>query len=367
MRDGASPPGRIEVTAVDGRPGEACSATGVLEEWGLEVRVWATSGDPVIFAQASGVRQHEITVLFWGSYRGRAQGEESGFWIPEAVRALGHELPVNVKVLLVGETDPSECLREHRQLLHADLLLHMEGDVPSRRRPEIILGEKGILVLELIARGPRMDVGCTLDRLVPNPAWKLVWALSSIRGPEGRIQIDAFFDDVRPPGRKELECIDGCSFDTFTDLERYGLDSFVDSVIGSEAVKRLCFWPSCSVNGFHGGYTGAGTKTVMPSEARARLTIQLVPDQKSEKAYLQLCRYLVRQGFGDIEVHLVSARDPAGIELAHPLVPLLTRAVRKVCGCEPIVLPMIGTATDGKDRYCQELGLPVIRLTCGTL
>lgn len=371
-----------------------------LQQVGVEAKVYETALHPIVVGERQGKRR-DMTVLLYGHYdvqppepldlwisppfepeirngriHGRGSADDKGQFFThikavEAWLAAADELPINVKFIFEGEEEIgspnlSQFIDTHRELLAADLMVGADGNVHPSGCPEIALGMKGMLYVELIAKGAKFDVHCGRDPIVPNPAWQLVWALSTLRDPSGRIAIEGFYDDVLPPSRLDLEAIDKLPFDTFQRLDGYAINSFVDGVIGAEANKRLVLWPTCSIDGIYGGYMGAGSKTIIPREARAKVAMRLVPDQRSEDILAKLRSHLDSHGFSDIGIEVQGGVfEPSKTPLDMPYLPALIDTCRDVYGCDPLVFPMFSTGGSGPDaNFGKVLGVHTAWIPC---
>lgn len=119
----------------------------------------------------------------------------------EAYRNTNNELPVNLKFLFEGEEEIGSphlphLVEENRLKLKADADVCFDGGIDETGRPEVVLGVKGILYVELHASGPKVDIHSSLAPMVPNPAWRIIWALDSIKQGDERIRIDGWYDRV---------------------------------------------------------------------------------------------------------------------------------------------------------------------------
>ncbi|MDH5689472.1 MAG: M20/M25/M40 family metallo-hydrolase, partial [Candidatus Bathyarchaeota archaeon] len=205
----------------------------------------------------------------------------------KAVKEVLGEPPVNLRFLIEGEEEmgsrnlPS-FVKENISILRADGYI-WEGDgVDGEDRPVITLGAKGILYVELRAKGAGADVHSSRAPLVPNPAWRLVWALSSMKDSDERIRIFGWYDDVVPPSDEELQLLKDAPFDEEADKRELGLRDYLRGVTGVDSRRTLYFSTTCNICGFDAGYKGPGTKTVLPSEAMAKVDFRLVEAQKPE-------------------------------------------------------------------------------------
>jgi acetylornithine deacetylase/succinyl-diaminopimelate desuccinylase-like protein len=211
-------------------------------------------------------------------------------------------------------------------------VVSFDGSIDVSGRPKIGLGTSGMVFVELTARGAVRELHSAQARLFPNPAWRLVWALASIKGPDERVGMAGFDDPIRPPDDADRELMRAMGWDGRAQLREAGLDAFVLDVAGEAALERLLFQPGLALAGFESGYTGAGMKAVIPSSATAKLEFRIVPDQEPEAVLEQLRAHLDGHGFGDIEVTVLATVETARTDPGDPIVEVVAGAARDVYG-----------------------------------
>jgi acetylornithine deacetylase/succinyl-diaminopimelate desuccinylase-like protein len=370
-----------------------------MQEVGLSARILPTGGHPVVFGD-SGNLDALFTLLIYGHYDvqppepldkwysppfepevrdgriyGRGTADNKGQFFThlkaiEVVRQLAGGMPVRVKLLIEGEEEIgsvhlSDFVQAHRDLLRADLALGVDGNIHPSGQPEIAQGMKGMLYVELAARGPRADLHCGKDPLVTNPAWRLVWALSTLRDTDQRILIDGFYDRVVPPTKEETVLIDRVPVDMDSLFETFGVDAFLGGLTGTEALKRLVFEPTCSIDGLSAGYAGPGMKTIIPATAAAKVCLRLVPRQTSDEVLAKLRAHLDRRGFQDIALTTLGTFEPSRSVVAPHLMERIVRAVVSVYGQDPLIFPLFSTGGSGPDFvFTRDLGIPSVWIPC---
>ncbi len=300
---------------------------------------------------------------------GRGISDNKGHLISRllAIRALqeanGGRLPVTIKFLVEGDEEIGspkleEFVQRHRERLAADVCLHEGGGVNATGRPIISLGVKGVLAILLKVRTAARDSHSSLGATVPNAAWRLVWALASLKDADERIRIPGFYDDARPPTEREDAFLRELPSEEEKLKERLELRDFVCGVRGYDYQRRLIFEPTCTINGLGSGYQGRGMKTVLPSEAKAKLDFRLVPDQDPHDITEKLRRHLASEGFDDIDVRFFEGEFPARSDADHPFVELVRSTAREVYGEEPITVPN-SPATQPLHPMMNVLGVPM--------
>ena len=371
----------------------------MVQEVGLMAQILPTGGHPVVFGDSLSA-EAPFTLLIYGHYDvqppepldkwvsapfapeirdgriyGRGTADNKGQFFThlkaiDAVRQVVGQIPIRVKLLIEGEEEIgsvhlSSFVQTHRELLRADLALGVDGNIHSSGRPEIALGMKGMLYVELVVRGPRADLHCGKDPLVVNPAWRLTWALSTLKDRDSRILIDGFYDRVVPPSRDDLAWLDLVPVEMETLLQTYGVDSFLGGVAGTEALRRLVFEPTCSIDGLGSGYTGPGMKTIIPTTATAKLSLRLVPDQTSGEIFTKLRAHLDRRGFHDIELRKLGTFEPSRSTVDRSLLEQIVRTVAAVYARDPLLFPLFSTGGSGPDFvFTRDLKVPSVWIPC---
>lgn len=279
-------------------------------------QVMPTNGNPVVYAEKI-VNPEARTVLVYGHYDvmpvdpreewltepfepvikngriwGRGADDDKGqlFMHAKAFEAMcaTDSLPCNVKFMLEGEEEIGSAnlydfCRENKELLKADIILVSDTSMISMDTPSITCGLRGLTYMEVEVTGPNKDLHSGLfGGAVANPANVLTRLVSSLVDEKGRVTIPHFYDDVRELTPAEREAFNKAPFC----LEDYKRSLDIDDVEGEEGyttIERTGVRPSLDVNGIWGGYTGEGTKTVIPSKASAKISMRLVPNQDFEK------------------------------------------------------------------------------------
>ena len=279
----------------------------------------------------------------------------------ESILACHGRLPCNVLVLLEGEEEVgsphiAEFIREHKDRLKADLAITSDGSVHESGRPCVMFGVRGVAVFELRAKGARRDVHSgNLGGIVPNPLWRLVQLLASMKNAQGEILIDGFYDDVVPPTSMEREALDSLPYDVEKIKRELGLRE-LDTPFDRSIADRLAVWPTMTINGFHGGYGGEGPKTVLPCEAIAKCDIRLVHDQSRDDIFAKVEEH-VREHAPDVEFVPLGGMEPSKTPLESPFTEPLRQAIVDAQGVEPLLVPAMG-GTLPDYVFTRILGIP---------
>ena len=282
----------------------------------------------------------------------------------EAYRAAIGELPLRVKFVVEGEEEVgslhlAQFAQENHELLAADGCLWESGGKDEAERFVLYLGLKGIAYLELRARGAKSDLHSSLATIVPNPAWRLVWALSTLKDEDDHITIDGFMDHVAEPTQVEMDILEAIPFEEEKIKENFGIPEFIRGLSGVEALKKHLYEPTCTICGFKSGYIEEGSKTVLPSTATVKLDFRLVPNLTPELVGQLLRQHLDRRGFEDIEIALGVGERSARSPLDAPIVKAAVAAAEAVYGQPPVIYP---TMAGSGPMYplSEALGIPAV-------
>ncbi|MDR4510087.1 MAG: M20/M25/M40 family metallo-hydrolase [Nitrososphaeraceae archaeon] len=229
------------------------------------------------------------------------------------------DIPCNVKFLIEGEEEIGSphikaFLNQYKELLHCDGVIWEFGYFDEKDRPLIILGVKGILYVEIVTKGgPSRDVHSSLASLIENPAWIMVNVLKNIRSDSGRILIPDWYREMRPFSNYEITILQEQPFDEEFFKKEYGIDKFLNNLNGFEAKKYYEGMPTCNISGLYSGFSGKGSKTVLPNKAVAKIDFRLVPDMDPDLQFKRLCDHLEQCGFTQdmLEIKLVHKTPPA--------------------------------------------------------
>ena len=270
------------------------------------------------------------------------------------------DVPCNIKFLIEGEEEIGslhlkEYLTVYKKKFECDAVIWEGGFIDSKERPIISLGQKGILSVELVAKGPSRDAHSSLAVLIDNPAWHLIRALNTMRDKNGRILIKDWYKEVRDFTSEELSTIENEPFDENALKKEHGIESFLNNATGFEAKKAFEGAPSCNICGLVAGYTGEGAKTVLPSKAIAKLDFRLVPDMIPEMQFERLKKHLQQQGIGthkvdgrndndtNIEIKFLDGEPAARTAINHPFVNIVKEAAIEIYGGAIINVSSAGT------------------------
>jgi acetylornithine deacetylase/succinyl-diaminopimelate desuccinylase-like protein len=250
--------------------------------------------------------------------------------------------------------------REHRDLLAADVAYTSDGPVHESGRYLISLGVRGVLTVELEARGPKRDYHSGHGgNLLPNPAWELVHLLSTMREPDGRITIDGFYDDVRPVEPGERAAIDELPHDLPGYLATNGISGLVPHPV-ENFFERFMLHPTLNINGFASGYGGQGVKTIIPSKAVVKIDMRLVVDQSADDIWEKFQRH-VKQHAPNVVARRLGSMEPSRTPVGDPYVQVVARAVERATGERPYISPSSGGSLPDY-AFTRDLKLPLVKV-----
>jgi acetylornithine deacetylase/succinyl-diaminopimelate desuccinylase-like protein len=274
------------------------------------------------------------------------------------------DVPCNIKFIVEGEEEIGSVniekyLSKYKHKLAADGVIWEFGYVDEKNKPIISLGMKGLLYVELIAKGPSQDVHSSLAVLIENPAWRLIQALNTIRSTNGKILIKDWYKEVREFTPDEVDNISLEPFDEKEFKSHYGVDKFVNDVRGIEVRKALVGMPTCNIAGLLAGYVGQGAKTVLPSTALAKLDFRLVPDMDPKRQLQRLANHLKSNGFGDVGIKFIHGESASRTPLNQPFVKQVKDSAAESFGVEPIV-SVSSSGTGPMHSFVKILGAPCV-------
>lgn len=348
----------------------------MMEQLGIETRLLETHWQPYVFGQMKS-RGSDKTLLVYNHYDvvsadplqewicdpfaaelrdgkiiGRGATDSKGNLMAhlaavESFVRVAQDVPINLKFLFDGEEEIGcvsmpALLREHRELLHADAVLSFDSGFTDGDAPTITFGNGGILYLEVTARGGRKILHSSRGgNLVPNPLWDLVWALATLKGPDQRIRIERFYENVRPVTSADEALMQDMPWDDARQREAFGVEEFLRDLSGVEAVRAMFFEPKCTLCGITGGYAGEGVKTVLPNVASAKIHFSLTADQLPDEILDKLRAHLQRQGCENLELRTLSATEPSVCSPDSEIGKATRRAAEQVYGAKSVVLPRL--------------------------
>ena len=313
---------------------------------GLETTLHETGGNPILTARLKG--RGEKTLLFYNHYdvqpaeplsewssppfdaevvdghviargatdnKGNIMSRLAAF---EAFLAVRGELPCTVKYIIEGEEEvgsPSlePFVKENADLLAADGCV-WEDNTTRVDIPVLSLGNKGLCYMELTCRTANVDFHSSNAQIYENAAWRMTWALSTMKDQNENVLVEGFYDDVLPITEIEDELIRRVPpYNGAERLEKFELRKFLLDLKDEDLPRRHLANPTFNIAGFDGGYTGEGVKTIVSARARAKVDCRLVPNQDPYKIRDCVRAHLDKHGFRGhrrgASLHLLSGEE----------------------------------------------------------
>jgi acetylornithine deacetylase/succinyl-diaminopimelate desuccinylase-like protein len=260
----------------------------------------------------------------------------------EAFLKTTGEPPMNLKFVFEGEEEigsPSlpKFIKENKSMLSADVAVGEGGPVNGEGRPVIRLGNKGLLYVEFHVKTASADQHSQEAVISPNPAWRLVWALGSLKGPDEKIKIDGFYSGVEKYTPEEVELINSSPFDEEERRKGRGIDRFILGLSGNDLKLRYFEEATCNIAGFTSGYGGKGAKTVLPAVASAKMDFRLLPNQDPSDILEKLKKHLKQNGFDDIIVEGGSQLMPSRTPVTNPYVRVAMKNMEEIYEKQPVI------------------------------
>ena len=343
-----------------------------LQGLGIEnVEIMPTAGHPVIYGDYL-KKPGAPTVLIYGHYDvqpadplelwdtgpfeprvegdllyGRGSSDMKGqvlatFAAIESLMKGGGDIPVNLKFLLeveeeIGSRNLESFLREHADKFKANVSLNPDAGMLGIDMPTITYGLRGLAYFEINLTGPKADLHSGLyGGAVHNPAQVLTELVAKMHDEKGHIMLPGFYDSVRPISEQERADFARLPIDE----DHYLNETGVPALWGEEGyipAERTGARPTLEVNGLLSGWTGPGSKTVLPAKAMAKISCRLVPDQNPVEVGNQMVRFMEENAPKTVkwEVKKLSSSPYAIADLSNPGVKTMNDAMESVWGVRP--------------------------------
>ena len=344
-RDGTTRDCKIPSVSAQGLELVPCAelTAKLMQAEGIETELMDTNGGPpVVFGQLSCPIPDAPTVLFYNHYDVQP-AEPFDLWTSDAFtlterdgklfargaaddkghitsrllalkavkRACGGVLPFHVKFFAEGEEEIGsphigKFIEENADTFTADACIWEEGGVDESGKPALYCGMRGIAYFELTVKTINYDAHSGVGgSLLPNAAWRLVWALASLKDANERVLLPGHYDSAKKASLRDLQLLDLLPGDEEYLRRVFGLDENGAlggaQTTGLEFKRRAVFEPTLTVCGLNAGWQGMGAKTVLPATAMAKIDFRLIPDQDPDTVYAALRKHLDNNGFTDIE------------------------------------------------------------------
>jgi len=308
-----------------------------------------------------------------GRFVGRGVADDKGHIVMhlsalEALRVADRAPAVNLTFVFEGEEEyGSESLytwiEEHRERLTADVAVISDTAFFEGNRPGITVGLRGIMYAQIDVELSPVDLHSGMyGGVVANPANALAGIIAALKGPDGRVRIPGFYDDVVPLTNEEREAMAALGFDN--EAFRAGIP--VPALVGEAgwtALERKTARPTLDVNGMWSGFQGEGAKTIIPAHAHAKVSTRLVADQDSRRVFEALRDYVAEIAPPGVVVRttFIHGGEPSLTPIDHPATLAAARSIRAVFGVDPVYMRE-GGSIPVTAAFDHTLGLPVVLL-----
>ncbi|MBK5106531.1 MAG: dipeptidase [Anaerolineales bacterium] len=336
------------------------------------VQIFPTEGHPVVYGESLSAQSNAQTVLIYGHYDVQPPDPlelwESGPFEPDkrgenlyargatdmkgqvlasinAIEAIVRtgDLPINVKFLIEGEEEigsPNlgKFIANNKDLLACDFALNPDTGLLGKDIPTITYALRGLAYFEIRVYGPDHDLHSGIfGGIVHNPAQALCELIAGMHDEQGRIMLPGYYDKVQQIDEEERAELARLPMDEEFYLKQTGSPAIWGEA-GYSPVERTGARPTLDVNGIISGFTGEGSKTILPSWAMAKISMRLVPDQDPEEVYQQLQLYMENHAPNTIRYEIInmvggpatiSDRESSGVKA-------LDKAMETVWGKRPV-------------------------------
>jgi acetylornithine deacetylase/succinyl-diaminopimelate desuccinylase-like protein len=364
-----------------------------------EVEIWETPGHPAVYAHwPAGQAAAPVVVVYghhdvqpvdplelWDSHPfepavrgdelfGRGTADDKGQVLMHLHGLAAHlaagrriEPAVTLKLLIEGEEESgsphfAELLRSHADRLRCDVVVVSDTSVFGRDTPSLCTGMRGMTDCQVDLHGPDGDLHSgSFGGAVPNPLHALADLLSGLHDADGRVTLPGFYDTVRPLDDRERELFARLPFDEAAWLSGAARSRSVAGEAGFTTLERLWARPTAEVNGMWGGYSGPGAKTIIPSDAHAKVSFRLVADQDPlavQRAFEAYVRHRVPPGIDATLTFDGSGAHPCLTPLDAPALQAAARAMQRAFGQEVLFTREGGSGPEAD--LAQILDAPVI-------
>jgi acetylornithine deacetylase/succinyl-diaminopimelate desuccinylase-like protein len=290
----------------------------------------------------------------------------------EAIKAIYGRPPVNIKFLIEGEEEVggqsvAEYVAQNPAKLRADVALVSDTEMYAPGLPTLNIGLRGLVYMEIEARGPMRDLHSGLyGGAAPNAVFGLIELLAKAKDANGHIQIPGIYNDVEPPSAEEKESWTHLPFDEYEYLASEVGSTELTGEPGYSVFERTWARPTLEVHGIAGGFTGVGAKTVIPAKAVAKVSIRLVPRQDPQKVIRAVEQFVKENAPRGIqcEVRVLSAGPGLMVNPDHPAIRVAAKAFSDIFG-KPTVFTRSGGSIPIVGDFATHLGIPTILMGFG--
>ncbi len=302
-----------------------------------------------------------------GMLFGRGVGDDKGELVARfnAIKSLidsGGSLKPSLKWFVEGEEEVGSphlhaFINKNRSLLKGDGCLWEGGDRSSSGRSEIHLGVKGLLYVEFRLKVGEKDQHSQYGTIAPNPSWRLVNLLKTIKNENEKILIEGFYEDVAKPTSQEKKFLKENEFSTEGLRKSLEIKYLLKEKDDVSTITKHLYSPTANIAGFGAGYLGEGAKTIVPREAFVKMDFRLVANMRALDIERKLRKHLKKFGFDDVPLNIYSKEDPAKTPVESYIAQTMIECTEMVEKVKPNVWPTVA-GTGPMSLFTKELKLP---------
>ena len=290
----------------------------------------------------------------------------------ETLRAVNGRLPVNVKFLIEGEEEVggesiAQYVAANPDKLKADVALVSDTALYAEGVPTLCIGLRGLIYMEVEASGPMRDLHSGLyGGAAPNAVFGLIELLAKTKSAAGAIRIPGMYDDVEPPAAAEKESWQRLPFREKDFLKKEVGSKRLTGESKYSVLERIWARPTLEVHGIAGGFTAAGSKTVIPAKATAKVSIRLVPRQDPEKIIAAFRKFVEKNTPKGIrtEVRVLNAAPAVMVNPDHPAIQIAAKAFSDILE-KPTVFIRSGGSIPIVGDFATHLQIPTVLMGFG--
>ncbi len=343
-------------------------------EIGLTARLLETDGNPLAYGEWMGAPGMPVILIYghydvqpadpialWksppfegtvrdGKIFGRGAVDDKGQVLMHLAAIEAHmrtrgRLPINVKVVVEGEEEIGSphferALERYSDLFTADVAVISDTAVYAEDVPSLTTSVRGLVHWEIAVHGPSADLHSGYyGGIIRNPVEALAMIVAELKDAQGRVSVPGFYDGVPDLEPDHLAELRGLPFDEATEASQLGVPALAGER-GRLPLERMWFRPTLECNGIWGGYQGPGSKTIIPSWARAKISARLVGTQDPVRVRALVSEHVERIAPPGVRVVVESAGEVPAVIIArdHPAVEAAKRAMRAGFGKEPVYI-----------------------------
>lgn len=317
---------------------------------------------------------HELGKVIMARGASNQKGPERAFLNAlESIIAVDGTLPVNIMVAAEGEEELgsphyAQIIDAYiDRLTSADAVIFPFNSQTASGTINMILGVKGIVYFEMISQGgawggpAQAEIHGSYKAIVDSPVWRLVQALSTLVTPDGNtILVPGYYDGIRPPTMEESRLINAglAQWDDEQRQQLLQVSRWIDDKAGVDTIIELLYQPTMNIDGIWGGYTGEGTKTILPHRAAAKVDSRLPPDLDPDEALAKIRAHLDANGFADVEIRKLGGYPASQTSVESPATQAAISVFMKYVSDISVQPRIAGSAPFY--QFTERLGLPLV-------